>query len=153
MKNPRCRLCLADIPHDYDHSLEVEFEKEHCEEFEEVAFDLIPPDTKRPSDSWPDASATVSVIFTVLVANLSLLYLFLILWASYLHNTEGTSADGQWNNWLVAVYCCAGGSLVVNSVMAYVLEKKLKSRVILFTVVFAVVFWGGAVIWTRRNSL
>lgn len=153
MKNSRCRLCVADIPHDYDHSLEVEYENEVSQEFEEVTFDLIAQTTPSPSERWPDASGTAAVIFTLLVANLSLLLLFLIIWSSYLDNKSVSYACCRPDYWLVAEYCCAGVSFILNSVMAYVAEKKLESRVVLFFVVFAGVFWAGALIWTRMNTL
>jgi hypothetical protein len=154
MKAAQCRLCLADIPHDYDHSLEVELEKGDLEDLDEVTFDFITPGDRlvHSPERWPDAFATAAAIFTLLICNLTILLLFLIIWSSYRESISVTSCC-QGIKLLAADYACAGGSALFNLIMAIMAEKKLKSRVISFTLGVAAAFWCGVLIWTRLHSL
>src|SRR5271170_3516549 len=76
MNRTQCRLCLADIPHDYDHSLEVTLEKGETEddvEFKELECPII------SRKSWPDHNGLVAVVFLLLIANAAVLFVRLIL--------------------------------------------------------------------------
>jgi hypothetical protein len=154
MRTAQCRLCLADIPHDYDHSLEVELEKGDLEELDEVTFDFITPNNRpaHSSDRWPDAFATTALIFVLLICNLMMLLVFLVIWSLYRESMSSTSCC-QGSILLAADYACAGGNVVMNLSGAIVARKKLKSRVISFAMGVAAAFWCGVLIWTRLNSL
>jgi hypothetical protein len=83
----QCRLCLADIPHDYDHSLEVCVEKPEAlamfnhqlDNFDDSCHKLITwPQTL---SGWPNSAAIACMLFTLVVANAAILILILVVWS------------------------------------------------------------------------
>jgi len=72
MNSTQCRLCLADIPHDYDHSLELSREKRDSREHDEACRGLDIKELQRLQSlqqTWPDSNALVGVTFLLMIGN------------------------------------------------------------------------------------
>jgi hypothetical protein len=160
MKTTQCRLCLAEIPHDYDHTLEIISEKQDVEDEElgVVTFEYIHnPRFRRvqqqhQKQQWPNSAATTGILFLLFVSNASLFILWLIFWGLYLNEFDAQkSADPT--IWKVgAVYSIAGTGCFLNGLMVYISERQLGTRLISFMSVIFGLIWCSIVVWVKSKG-
>ena len=121
MNTTQCRLCLADIPHDYDHALEVSLENGPIEAWTKV--DIEPLTVPR---TWPDDQTTVEITYLLFVVDLSLLNSYLILW-----ELLDSCVDSEKRTALViGMYAVNIICLALNAVVGQLVLRKFKSWII-----------------------
>ena len=141
MNRTQCRLCLADIPHDYDHSLEVTLEKGEIEddvEFKEVECPHI------SRTSWPDYHGLVAVVFLLLMANAAVLFTRLIL----LDILESCVKCERRRGLIVGIYIVTVVAVLGNLFVTFLARRKFNSRWITLYCVCSVGLWSGQLIRT-----
>src|SRR5271170_1098673 len=141
MNRTQCRLCLADIPHDYDHSLEVTLEKGEIEddvEFREVGCPHI------SRTSWPDYNGLVAVVFLLMMANAAVLLTRLIL----LDILESCVNCDRRRGLIVGIYIVTVVVLLANLFVAVLARRKFNSKWITLYCVGCAGLWSGQLIRT-----
>lgn len=159
MKTIECRLCLAEIPHDYDHPLELTSEKANLdlESLDEVTFDYIEHNHRfRPlqkNRQWPDSVATAGVLFLLFISNASLYIIWLIFLGLYLKDFEIQDSSKPTTTWKVAVlYSISGTGSFLNGLVAFISERQLGSKLITFVSVMFGLTWCGILIWGKSKG-
>jgi len=154
MKTTQCRLCQADIPHDYDHSIELSSEKPDSQDLDSVHFDPIHQSRVQPrqKEQWPDSAATAGVLFFLFISNASLFIVWLIFWGLYTKGLEvqDSPEPAAWK--VTAVYLIAGVTCFLNGVMAYIAIRQLGSRLVCFGSVVFGLFWCGILIHGKTRG-
>jgi hypothetical protein len=141
MNKTQCRLCLADIPHDYDHSLEVTLEKGEIEddvEFKKLECPLI------SQSSWPDYNGLVAVVFLLLMANAAVLFTRLIL----LDILESCVNCERRRGLIVGIYIVTVVGVLGNLFVTVLARRKFNSNWITLYCVCYVGLWSGQLIRT-----
>jgi hypothetical protein len=161
MKTTQCRLCLAEIPHDYDHTLEIISEKQDLgeEELGEVTFEYIHnprfrrvQQQQQQKQQWPNSAATTGLLFLLFVSNASLFIVWLILWGLYLKEVEAQKSTDPVIWKVAAVYSIAGTGCFLNGLMVYISERQLGTRLISFVSGIFGLVWCSIVLWVKSKG-
>jgi hypothetical protein len=146
MKGTQCRLCLADIPHDFDHSLEIIEEAanseiaSHREDDTVYHSDGLSPFKKsRRLHNWPDSAAIASIICFLFAVNAGAYILWLIVLCCFKESLQSTH-DSTWA-WITALYLIAAMGGLLNWCLAFVAKRKLESTLIAFLCWITGGFW------------
>jgi hypothetical protein len=155
----QCGLCLGDIPHDYDHSLEPSLEDKGVNSISplldvDIRYLTLSQQEKlrKQLESKPNAAEIATAVFLLFVLNATLF----ILWLVILDSLKGSlfSQDGSsYKNWNAIFRCFAGGFVLGNAYLAYATKKHLRSVVVIFFCCAAGAFWGGIVVETTSHML
>ncbi len=146
MKTTQCRLCLADVPHDYDHSLEIiTTEREDSIEVHGVD-DPRRQRQQHPPLNWPDSGAITSLFFILFILNAAAFIIWLVL-------QDWRSCDPCDRTIRIAVsFSTAGFCGLVNFCLAFVGRRKFKSGILCFCCLTAGSFWCGVLLETMRHA-
>ena len=142
MRPTQCRLCLAGIPHDYDHSLELPEE-------DSIKVDEIddPPQQRRqhPSSYWLNSTAIASLLFILFVLNASVFITCLVLRDLFSHNSCHRMMQISLSSSIAGV--CA----IANFCFVLIGRRRFKSRIISGSCLTAGSFWCGVVVEAMRS--
>lgn len=140
MRNTQCRLCLAGIPHDYDHSLEfIALEKEDSKKVDEID---DPPQQWQQylSSNWPDSAAVASLLLILFVLNAAVFITWLVL-------RDLFSCDSCHRMiWIAVSSSIAGVCAIANFCFAFIGRRKFKSRIISGSCLSVGSFWCGVIV-------
>jgi hypothetical protein len=143
MNSTQCRLCLADIPHDYDHSLELTLEKGKIQDDAVTKLEIKELEPSHvPRITWPDNHALVGMAFLLMMGNCAILLIRLIL-LDIQESCTGCERRGL----IVGVYIVTVMALVGNVFVAFLARRKFKLKGISFCCVGWVGMWLIMTIW------
>ena len=146
MRTARCKLCLADIPWEYDHSFEiVAMEKEDSIEVH-GAHDPRRQRQQHPSSNWPDSGAVASLFFILFVLNAAAFIIWLILRDTFSCDLCHRAI------WIIVSLSTAGFCGLVNFCLAFVGRRKFKSGILNFCCLLTGSFWCGVLLETIRYA-
>lgn len=150
MNNTQCRLCLADIPHDYDHSLELTLEKREIQDDTTTKLEIKELGRLHHvlRTSWPDIHALVGMAFLLMMGNCAILLLRLIL-LDIQESCTGCERRGV----IVGIYIVTVMALVGNVFVAFLARRKFKSKGISFCCVGWAGMWLIMTIWDISMSV
>ena len=145
MRTTQCRLCLANIPHDYDHSLEfISLEKEDSIKVDEIA-EPLQQRQRHSSSNWPDSAAIATLLFILFALNAAVFITWLVL-------RDLFSCDSCHRMMRTALSSSiAGGCAITNFCFVLVGRRKFRSRIICGSSFTAGSFWCGVIVETIRS--
>jgi hypothetical protein len=149
MTTVQCRLCVADIPHGYDHNLEVA-QSEHpattiANELNNFTL-LEQGGTKEDKDTtykWPDCAAIVCILFLHFVMNAAALIAWLITLSSY-HDRVVTCESKRWLAGSMSIVVL---SALSNWAVALATARRIKSMIVEMVCWITGAIWWGLLIW------
>jgi len=141
MNRTQCRLCLADIPHDYDHSLEVTLEKGEIQDNVEFK-ELDCPHISRKS--WLDYNGLIAIVFLLMMANAAVLLTRLIL----LDILESCVKCERRRGLIVGIYIVTVVAVLGNLFVTFLARRKFNSKWITLYCVGCAGLWAGQLIRT-----
>lgn len=120
----RCRLSLSEIPHTYDHCLEVDTDAE--DDLESV--ELEPQENSKPNatEKWPDGYATSFILFMLFNANASIFIIWLVL-APPSGHPSSPDIDNA-NLWKIGSFGMPIGSMILNLLHTWIAKRWLQSK-------------------------
>ena len=148
MNTTQCRLCLAHIPHNYNHSSQVTGEKGEIvqastkSEFKETGC----PDA--PRRNWPDNNALVAITFLVMVGNLALLLTRLIL----LDILEACANSERGTGLIIGIYIVIVIAFLGNSFVAVLARRNFNSKWITLYGASGAGIWATQLMRTLRDT-
>lgn len=146
MRITQCRLCLADIPHEYDHSLEfITLGKEDSIIVDEID-DPPKQRQKDPSSNWPNSAAIASLLFMLLVLNAAVFIAWLVLLDLFLGHSCHRIIR------IAVSSSISGACAIANFCFTFVGRTKFKSRIISGFCLSAGSFWCGVIVETMRST-
>jgi len=147
MTTVQCRLCVADIPHGYDHSLEVAQSKHPAttvaDELNTLAL-LERGGTKLDKTcEWPDCAAIVYILFLLFVINAAALIAWLITLSSYQDHVVTCESK----RWLAGGMSIVVLSALSNWAVALRTARRIKSIIVEVVCWITGATWWGLLIW------
>lgn len=149
MTTVQCRLCVADIPHGYDHSLEVAQSKQPATAIADELNNLalleqggIKEDTNK-TYKRPDCAAIVCILFLHFVINAATLITWLITLSSY-HDRVVTCESKRWLAGSMSIVVL---SALSNWAVALGTARRIKSMIVEMVCWITGAIWWGLLIW------
>lgn len=156
MKYTQCSLCLADIPHDIDHSLEIIEEAANSEiathnedDTAHHSEELFPFKKSHKLQNWPDSAAIACIICFLFAVNAAVYILWLIVLCSFKESPQ--NAHDSTPAWIAALYLIAATSGLLNWCLAFAAKRKLESTFIAFLCWIAGSFWCCVLVQARLH--
>ena len=148
MTTVECRLCLADIPHGYDHSLEIPQARDAANEpFFKPVLPNVPPAVPSPKQG-PDITAIAYAFYSIFITGASLFISWLIILAAYLDAVAACdTCDGK--GWAFGLFGLSIAGMLLNWVFALATRKEIKCWIIELGFWIGGGFWGGVLIWMK----
>jgi hypothetical protein len=154
----QCKLCLKDIPHDYDHSLGPSLEEKGVNSiFPLLDVDiryLTPSQQEKLRKQLQSSSnvAEITAVFLLFVMNATLFIIWLVILDS-LKDSLFSEDGSSYKSWIVIIRCFAGGVVLGNAYLAYAAKTHLRSVVVTFFCCAAGAFWSGIVVAATSHML
>src|SRR5271169_2537992 len=124
MNSTQCRLCLADIPHDYDHTLELTLEKGDIRDDATTKLEIKELGRRHVrGTTWPDNNALVGMAFLLTMGNCAVLLTRLILL-----DIRETCMNCERRGLIVGIYIVTVMALVWNVLVVLWVRRKFKSK-------------------------
>jgi hypothetical protein len=145
MKSTQCRLCLADIPHDFDHSLEIIEDianseiASHKDNTVHHSVGPFPFYERHNSYNWPDTAAIACLICFLFAVNAGIYIFWLIVLCCFKESQQ--NAHDSTRAWITALYLIAAVNVLLNWCLAFAARRKLNSIVITSLCWIAGGFW------------
>lgn len=146
----RCRLSFG-VPAESDASLESRIEKATSVDGEFIRHTSKPSTTSRPAaETWPDSYAIAFSLFSLFVANASIVVIWLIILSSY---GQVRSTDDWVQTCLKALfYGVPLLTMTLNLVFAWLAKTRLNSQIISFAFGSTSLAWGGFLLLAISKS-
>jgi hypothetical protein len=124
----RCRLSLSDIPHGYEHCLEVDADSD-TDEKDDTHENKRQGSKGRTHPNWPDGYAVSFLLFMLFILNATILNIWLGILSYSGHPITVASCTDVWR---IIIFCVLGGCILLNLVFTWFAKAHLGSRVLTF---------------------
>lgn len=137
MTTTQCRLCLADVPHDYDHPLEqissekaLEIDVDNSDDEVLNGHEQYPPGLPQgQSWEWPNSAAITTILFTLYILNAIIFITYLVIQDIL---RSGSHSTGMTTERTIISIAVAGICALINFILAFLGRKYFKSSVLGF---------------------
>ena len=143
MATVECRLCIAGIPHDYEHSLQIGPSNETETECLEASFYAAPTRNQQGLQEWKlDTAGMVCLLYLICIAEATAFIVFLILWRVQKNALQPEP-------WAAAAIGLAGLFVTIHLGFVLRLPSQLTAKKACYVLnLFAVLFWGSLLVWS-----